>query len=779
MASHNRLLTPPSAAATFPRIANVYGGKAPGNAAAYQRYALAIANVAPDIQFLNAVAALGSSAVIPFYIAIEEVLQGYPPNFFGGTAAYATVSQFYPLWWLCYIGSTLNGAVTAGAATITVTDGTKFAVNDYILVMNKSTSPISEVEHMLVTAISTNVLTVTRGQGNSTAAGNTPSGVGIAHTTGTYVAAHASAGFGAWMLNVSRYCPVDPVTTSPTYNRTWADVLVGYVLKQLNRNPWGGVFYDNLNPTPTYTNINGHSWLNIDLDLSGAVSFTSGPPYGIRQAEWSKGLLSILASTRVGSPGTFVMGNANIYAGLTAGQEYESFPNFPPPAESATVGIMNLYGAPSSYGRTGQYIQSIINPNFASLTPASYNNATDLALLRRDIAFACLVGVAFAKDGGALGHGQTWWFDEYDQGVGSSLSANVALGVAGSLTGQTITVVSSAPFAVGDVLQVPNDGLTPNAWYAGYSGMYDDEQMLVTGIAGNTITVTRGYNSTYYGTHKAGCKVFTVAQQNANRGWLGAPLGDTVFYVSGTGTPSLSFAAATQVITNGGFDTLSGAATAPFVTNTPTGWSADNASSAVGTFTPDNYVTAPGQPTNGYSLRIDTTTPSSNGQSYGVDLSSPNITATTVSTTFTLGFWAKCQNPAGSVLTASFQLNGGAYTSYGATDLTLTPLWGFYLITVTIPASTPTPLRLVFSTAQKPDTIWIDGVLCVVGEAGVGMRPFQNGLAISNMGVVSQAIALPSTYRRIAGSQDATTNSGLTAVSPLTVPPGDGILLRV
>jgi hypothetical protein len=61
---------------------------------------------------------------------------------------------------------------------------------------------------------------------------------------------------------------------------------------------------------------------------------------------------------------------------------------------------------------------------------------------------------------------------------------------------------------------VPGDGGTQN-----------DEQMHVTAISGDTLTVTRGYNGTGATGHVVPDKVFTAAQEAAGKGWLGQPLG--------------------------------------------------------------------------------------------------------------------------------------------------------------------------------------------------------------------------------------------------------------
>src|SRR5581483_7292704 len=109
----------------------------------------------------------------------------------------------------------------------------------------------------------------------------------------------------------------------------------------------------------------------------------------------------------------------------------------------------------------------------------------------------------YVYDYGTLAHGQTWWYDEYDNGAGSSLTSQI------SSSQTTIPLASGTGnrFQVGDVVRVPE-----SRYDTSQAGAQDDEQMLVTAVSGDILSVQRGYNGTLAAAHPALTKVLTQAQ---------------------------------------------------------------------------------------------------------------------------------------------------------------------------------------------------------------------------------------------------------------------------
>ena len=66
----------------------------------------------------------------------------------------------------------------------------------------------------------------------------------------------------------------------------------------------------------------------------------------------------------------------------------------------------------------------------------------------------------------------------------------------------------------------------------------------------------------------------------------------------------------------------------------------------------------------------------------------------------------------------------------------------------------------------------------VAWSNGVWRRDFEYGISLVNPTTSAQTVTIEAGFRRISGSQDAATNSGVSARGPLTVPSRDGIILK-
>jgi hypothetical protein len=180
----------------FAAVARCYYGSLAGTLAVGQTtYALDATVIEPDIYtFRSRAGAAGAWTVLTFrqkrtlvkdHGAPEGWASGSPTHFFlnpGNTAGNAKLVNVYPLPSAAYVDtSTLNEALNASDPTVTVTDGAKFAAGQVIQI---------DAEQLLVTAVSGNDLTVTRGYNGTT---------GAAHESGTPISRPGNLRYEAWV----------------------------------------------------------------------------------------------------------------------------------------------------------------------------------------------------------------------------------------------------------------------------------------------------------------------------------------------------------------------------------------------------------------------------------------------------------------------------------------------------------------------------------------------------------------------------------------------------
>jgi hypothetical protein len=280
-----------------------------------------------------------------------------------------------------------------------------------------------------------------------------------------------------------------------------------------------------------------------------------------------------------------------------------------------------------------------------------------------------------------------------------------------------------------------------------------DEQMYVSNVAGDTLTVTRGYNGTTAYAHPSLSKVFTQAQLAAGQGWLGAPIG-----------PAMQLApAGINEIANGNF--ASGTS----------GWALSNLGSGVIGLSADGTTAPPGSSA---SAKLAITTPVAGG---GYFLENQNLFGLAPGQPFTLTFWAKDLNllPIGVAVV----LDAAPWTTYVQySGIWLTPQWSMYSVTFTAPSSF-SPASNQFATQVQfylpgfLDTVWIGNVQFCQGDLNLWRRDFTNGVALCNATGIGQTVKLGgSGHTLIAGSQAPSVNTG-GAVSSVTIPSMDGLIV--
>ncbi|HEY2744489.1 MAG TPA: hypothetical protein VGL86_07695, partial [Polyangia bacterium] len=158
---------------------------------------------------LDALRAARPDALLLAYLTSEEIPRQPTSDQPLATARFANIPAHE---WLVEPGSSLTAAVSASATKLSVADGSAFTVNrppSDFYDTDEPTYLLVDGEHMKLTAISGNSLTVERGF-QSTA---------VTHAAGARVASHVVFFAGTWMLDLADNAPV-------VGGRVWRDDVV-------------------------------------------------------------------------------------------------------------------------------------------------------------------------------------------------------------------------------------------------------------------------------------------------------------------------------------------------------------------------------------------------------------------------------------------------------------------------------------------------------------------------------------------------------------------------
>ena len=667
----------------YPRLASINAFKEASQVDTFARYGLIVAPFSAANGAVQALKASGAHSKILMYIDTRQV--DLPD--FGGF-------QIYPGWWLTLAGTRLAAPLGPADTTVHVVDARPIAAS---LSSNPDVLIDGETVHVTGADAATGTLTVRRGLYSRA----TP------HVAGARMAAHAVAWPGSWMLNITRYCPIDPAT-----GQTWSTYLAGQVTARLAAAPWDGIFYDDANARIRY--IAGG---RLDANGDDAPDGGDGPS----GQGWPEGQVSLLARTRALLPRALIMENGGHYPGAASGRMFEHFPFYNGGWGEAFPSYLELTApGPSA-------------PPSLLAVDTGETGAQDLRAMRFGLGTALMGDGYYAYDYGPTSHGQTWWYDEYDAGAGSSVGAGVDAGA----TWVRVAAGTGARFRVGDVVRAPSSVYTN----AGLT--LDDERMRVTRVTGDTLTVERAVGGSLAAAHGAGTKVLTAAQEAAGRGWLGRPLG-----------PARALALASP-------DLFAGA-------NAPTlaPWSLDVTAPAAATLAGEG-----GGATGSAAAHVSVTTAS------GAAAWDVRLTRGTVSvaggTPYTLSFRAR--GAAGGRIEAVLQQTSAPYTVRARADIALGRAWRRYSVTVPAGAAEPN-LAVQFNLGASAGDAWVDGVSFRQGDANVWRRDFTYGTALLNGTDTARTIALGPGYRHIQGTQDPALDDGA-PVTRVTIPPRDAVLL--
>jgi hypothetical protein len=647
----------------YPRLANLSSFSASSNVADYLHTGMVVA---------SNWAALGKLQQLkqqnPFIkVLVYQDSSSVPVVDFG-------TYTIFPGWWLTLAGTTLAMAVDSTSTQITVT-------NVLPIVNNLSTNPdiVVEGESMHVVSVSGNTLTVQRGYHS----------IAGSHAAGVRIAAHATNWPGTWMLNITSFCPPSPT------GQTWESYLVQQMSSKLAMYPWDGIFVDVNNPSVNLLS-SGQIDANDDNSADGGIGWAAG------EAKLATDLHSSL-------PNAILIGNHGYYPGIN-GIEFEHYPYY---TTDAVVGLDSYLAQNQNAGAV-----NILNPD------TSDTGAINLPEMRAGLGSALMGDGFFDYDYGSTAHGQSWQFDEYDNGAGSSLVASVDP----AQTALNIYPGTGIKFRSGDVVYVANSGRSVGR-----------EEMLVTAVSGDTLIVQRGYNGTAPSGHTALTKVVTQAQEDAGIGWLGQPITAAASQVL----------TSTDQITNGTFN------------NSIVPWSFASTRGALASVSQD-------QPN---SVRVDVGSLTPTQGAWDVQLAQYGI-HTLQNQTYTLSFRARslASRPLGAVIAGQ----NPPYPIYRTVIYNLSPNWQTYTFTFSTPI--PDTEKVLFAFAEATGTVWVADVHLQQGDSNFWRRDFTHGSVLLNLTSVPQSVRMSSGYYYIAGTQSPLLNSGLAATS-VTVPPDDAILL--
>lgn len=676
----------------YPRLANMYAFKDASQVATFARYGLIIA----PYSAANALKALKAQSPLTRVLLYADTRSVKVEGFDRFT--------IYPGWWLTLAGTTLTGNIDAAAQTLHVADASiiaaTFPANRDILVDGESM-------HVVAVNTAARVLTVRRGFHSLTSP----------HRAGSRVAAHAVTWSGTWMVNVTRYCPIDPHT-----GLTWVAYMVQEIRRRLAKSPWDGVLLDDAN-----SRIRWVSGGRITATNSNVADGGDGPS----GQGWPEGQANLLRQMQGVAPHALILENGGYYPGESSGRLFEHFPYFTGNWREGTAAYLQLF-AP-------------IRPNVSIIASDTGDTGKqNLQAMRFGLGTALLGDGYYIYDFGPIAHGQTWWYDEYDGGVGSSL----AVGVDSVTTTLVIAPGTGVRFRVGDVLRVPSDT------YSATGLTLDDEQMLVSRVKGDVLTVRRGVKGSLAAPHGARDKVATNTQLMAGQGWLGAPLGPAS--PQPLTTPNL--------LTDGNIQIspVTGRAVNPWRR-----WSLSVTTPAAARFNRDVGI----GPALGTTARL-TVMRAVPDRAWTVNLSQSGCHVE-AGVTYTLSFFAKSST--GQRIEAGMQQAYAPYRLRVSQDFTLDREWRRYAMTFNA-SMTESKLAAQFNLGAIPGVVSFSAVALQRGDSNVWRRDFTRGTVLLNATLMSQTVVLGSGYRHLLGTQDRTINNGTPARS-ITLVPQDAVVL--
>lgn len=199
---------------------------------------------------------------------------------------------------------------------------------------------------------------------------------------------------GTYLLNITNEAPV---FNGQTFNEYLASFVVNEIL---STGLWDGVFYDN-----AWDNITWFAGSDIDLDNNGKIDVNV-------DYKWKGGMKALYNETRrLANKNYIIVGNSDTpeYTNELNGTMLENFSN------QNWSQMMPRY----EYNNDNRQrpVVNVINSNTAN---TGKNN--NYQAMRFGMVSTLLEDGYYSFDHGDQNHGQTWWYDEYNIGLGEPLS---------------------------------------------------------------------------------------------------------------------------------------------------------------------------------------------------------------------------------------------------------------------------------------------------------------------------------------------------------------------
>lgn len=377
-------------ALAFPRIASyvIDTNITPEQTTVMERSEVAIVDVeagANDRRPLDALRAANPQGLLLAYMTSEEIKRAPGEDM---PLARARMARIPSHEWLLEPGSTLAAPVSRTDTKVTVADGKAFRLHppkSDFYPPDEPTYVLVDDEHMKITGIDGNTLTVERTQPG-------------AHAAGSRIASHVVFFAGTWMLDLADNAPGA---------RTWRDEFSDEAARLVAQGPWNGVFVDDC-----FSDIR---WLDngvLDLDRDGKLD----DPTTVSR-HWADGFTLLIDELRAKLPaGTPIISNPGAQDCPAKGLDGILLEGWP--TGSPYIEYQDGAERFARWSQRGRHltIANGFSPKigFHEIQQGANDIARrDFRAMRFGLASALMADGLFTFDNGPFGHYVAWWYDEY------------------------------------------------------------------------------------------------------------------------------------------------------------------------------------------------------------------------------------------------------------------------------------------------------------------------------------------------------------------------------
>lgn len=196
---------------------------------------------------------------------------------------------------------------------------------------------------------------------------------------------------GAYLMNATDAGP-------RVAGQRWADALPEFISSELmSTGLWDGVFLD-----AAFSDITYFFGRDIDIDGNGKADSSASI-----NAAWKSGMSRLIGNVRkvVGKNGLIMINSSTAYSSQVNGVLFENFPRF---------------GWAAPFKDLQSAMAANVLPSITAINTNTNNEErpADYRLMRYGLGSALVADAYYSFDAGDRGHERTWWYDEYDAGLG-------------------------------------------------------------------------------------------------------------------------------------------------------------------------------------------------------------------------------------------------------------------------------------------------------------------------------------------------------------------------